>query len=640
MLAALTFDRDPLEINALPGIIIYWVQAVGGIAAFLIAIWLLLVLIRVVPIRKVSGESSFNWLFILFATISFAIYLLIGTVRLPETLSAAGIDSRSRISAGWRNLESQLFTTAGASAILAAFVPLLMQFPWYRSRRIGAIAGLSFKEALRRRVPFIFALVLLIFLFGNWYVTSKPEDQVRTYVSLTFEAMGPLLILAAIILGAFSLPADFKNQTIHTVVTKPVYRFEIVLGRFLGFVALLTLILLVMTGLSLLYVLRNVDPAAASESLKARSPAYGELSFENTQSGETSRAENVGREWSYRSYINKVVPGKTAQQAAIWKYSSLPSELANRKLVRCEFTFDIYRLTKGKENEGLGCDFLFTSSNYKKGNEELGAKRRDALKLAGKSQEEIDNTIAEELGYFQVKSKDITDYHTQWIDVPGGLFRNLKPSSDATPNSGSQNVPIQVRVINNSDAGAIGMARYDFYFRLDEEGGANETLLFAINFFKASLGILCQVVLVCALATALSTYFSGVISFLITSVFYVSGMFHEFIQSVAEGKNAGGGPMESFYRLATRGTSATPLDQGTISTIATNSDVVYRWLIGKLQIVLPDVDRFYLNNYVAEGFNLPLEQIGMTILLLVGYLLPWGLLAYYLIRWREIASQT
>ena len=36
-------------------------------------------------------------------------------------------------------------------------------------------------------------------------------------------------------LSAFSLPADFKNRTIYTIVTKPVRPGEIVLGRILGF---------------------------------------------------------------------------------------------------------------------------------------------------------------------------------------------------------------------------------------------------------------------------------------------------------------------------------------------------------------------------------------------------------------------
>src|SRR5262249_8962736 len=155
-------------------------------------------------------------------------------------------------------------------------------------------------------------------------------------------------------LASFSIPADIRQQTIHTIVTKPVERFEIVLGRFLGFFGLMTLVLVIMTGLSLVYVLRGVNPEAAAESLKAREPHYGELHYENT--GDRRKAVNVGREWEYRSYITGVMPGQEPQ-TAVWEFPDLPRGLGNRKHVRAEFTFDIYRTTKGKENLGVSCSF-------------------------------------------------------------------------------------------------------------------------------------------------------------------------------------------------------------------------------------------------------------------------------------------
>ena len=52
----------------------------------------------------------------------------------------------------------------------------------------------------------------------------------------------------------------------------------------------------------------------------------------------------------------------------------------------------------------------------------------------------------------------------------------------------------------------------------------------------------------------------------------------------------------------------------------------------------PDVDRFGMFNYVGEGFDISGTQLLISFLLLVGYLLPWAVLAYYLIKWREIAT--
>ena len=38
----------------------------------------------------------------------------------------------------------------------------------------------------------------------------------------------------------------------------------------------------------------------------------------------------------------------------------------------------------------------------------------------------LDDKLAEEFGYFEVASKEIKDYHQQWLDIPVGLFRNAQ----------------------------------------------------------------------------------------------------------------------------------------------------------------------------------------------------------------------
>ena len=150
--------------------------------------------------------------------------------------------------------------------------PFLGHMSRLRWRRVWAIAQVTFKEAVRRRILWLFAFMLIFFLFASWFLDSKPENQVRDYVGAIALAMAILLLIPAALLGAFGIPTDLNNQTIHTIVTKPVERFEIYLGRFLGIMQLMTLILLVMTAVSLLYLVRGVSPEAERESLRARVP--------------------------------------------------------------------------------------------------------------------------------------------------------------------------------------------------------------------------------------------------------------------------------------------------------------------------------------------------------------------------------
>ncbi len=67
-----------------------------------------------------------------------------------------------------------------------------------------------------------------------------------------------LVLLLALFLSSLSLPADIKNHTIYTVVTKPVRASEVVLGRIVGFAAVTTFLLLVMGTVSYVFVERGL----------------------------------------------------------------------------------------------------------------------------------------------------------------------------------------------------------------------------------------------------------------------------------------------------------------------------------------------------------------------------------------------
>src|SRR5262249_14422861 len=109
---------------------------------------------------------------------------------------------------------------------------------------------------------------------------------------------------------------------------------------------------------------------------------------------------------------------------------------------------------------------------------------------------------------------------------------------------------------------------------------------------------------------------------------------------VAQGKNLGGGPVEATLRLASRSPGTAPMEQTTAARVAGQLDEGFRWIIGGVLKVIPDIERFDLTNYVSEGFNIGGVQMFLHFLLLAGYILPWAVLAYYLIRWREVASST
>jgi hypothetical protein len=112
-----------------------------------------------------------------------------------------------------------------------------------------------------------------------------------------------------------------------------------------------------------------------------------------------------------------------------------------------------------------------------------------------------------------------------------------------------------------------------------------------------------------------------------------------FIQEVALGRTQGGGPFEAFIRLARGANLMAPLEQTATIKTAIYLDVVFRFLLRPFILVIPDVQRYDLKDYVAQGFDVSGAQIfADNIVPLAGYLIPWIVLAFYMMRSREIAS--
>jgi hypothetical protein len=655
MFAAQFYESDPLQWAALPYFVVYWFQTVGGLAA-LGLVFGLIFHVSGGGMNRPSQLTGIPRLLFFLGVIGAAVaYVLFGALHLPEGLKflSAAITGKNYVAAPpsmkMQTTEGILLLTGGVSAVLAVMVPFAMDFIHLRWRRIWAIAKLTILDVWRRRIVAVYALICLVFLFGSWFIDPKPERQVYNYVEVVALASTILVVVTTSLVASFSIPTDMRQQTIHTVVTKPVQRYEIVLGRFLGYMAVMTAALFVMTAVSLLYVERGIDPDAKEESLKARVPVYGMLEFEGTP--DPRKGENVGEEWEYRTYINGPLP-QQPNQYAVWNLDDLPRDLAERDQVRCEFTFSIYRTTIGELNKGVFCTFEVQSWRWVPGRKDEYDKKRK------QQTPDIDNQLARDYGYYQLPSKEVVNYHTQSISIPAGVFKNhfatyeeLKPRIDELEkNEGSLTAvdreelrllkeyadkkvrpPLKVRVRCISRTQFLGMARYDLYLLAKEQP-------FWLNFFKGAIGIWFWMALVTGVAIVCSTYLSGVISWLCVGFLFILGLVRQWVIGVAMGTNEGGGPGEAILKLLGRQPIAAQLDENTTTRVATGGDEVFRWALRRFIDVLPNLSLFDVSDQVANGFNVSGSQLLLTFIMLVGYLLPWAVLGYYLMKSREIAG--
>lgn len=127
---------------------------------------------------------------------------------------------------------------------------------------ILTIARLTFHEARRRRIAFAALLLGAVFLavygIGFRFIAVEarqhgaPEVQLRVGYALlllvAFYGVHFLTVMLSIFSSAGSLSSEISSHTIQAVVTKPIARAHVVVGKWLGHAAMVAFYVLLLTG--------------------------------------------------------------------------------------------------------------------------------------------------------------------------------------------------------------------------------------------------------------------------------------------------------------------------------------------------------------------------------------------------------
>lgn len=110
--------------------------------------------------------------------------------------------------------------------------------------RIWALALNTFRDAIRHRVLYgILAVVFAVNLFAIVLGEMSLHQEARVARDLGLGGVSLFGSVTAIFLGVSLLYSEIKKRTIHTIVTKPIERYEFVLGKYLGMVVTLACLL-------------------------------------------------------------------------------------------------------------------------------------------------------------------------------------------------------------------------------------------------------------------------------------------------------------------------------------------------------------------------------------------------------------
>jgi ABC-type transport system involved in multi-copper enzyme maturation permease subunit len=126
------------------------------------------------------------------------------------------------------------------------------------------IARLTFKEASRRKILLAALLLGLLFLLiyglGFHYIMRDIEDSLSSRSVLELNEVRNFLMMAGIYVVNFltvmmtvltsvdTLSGEIRSGTIQTILSKPIRRWEVVIGKWLGFAGMICLYLLLMGG--------------------------------------------------------------------------------------------------------------------------------------------------------------------------------------------------------------------------------------------------------------------------------------------------------------------------------------------------------------------------------------------------------
>jgi hypothetical protein len=117
-------------------------------------------------------------------------------------------------------------------------------------KRVLAIARLTFAEGIRMRIVLVL-LVLLVGLMVAMPFTLRGDEtlagRVQNFLAYALGALGILLSVATVFFSCATLTRELETRSLHLVVTKPVSRIQILIGKWLG-VNMLNLVIMLICG--------------------------------------------------------------------------------------------------------------------------------------------------------------------------------------------------------------------------------------------------------------------------------------------------------------------------------------------------------------------------------------------------------
>ncbi|MBN2129515.1 MAG: hypothetical protein JW741_08460 [Sedimentisphaerales bacterium] len=430
-------------------------------------------------------------------------------------------------------------------------------------RKIWAVAINTIRQALRLKVAAIFILLLLILLPVLGFTATGDgtlKGRLQTFVSYGLSLTGLLLSLLTIIVSIYAITSDIEQRQIYTVVTKPIRRFQIVLGKLLGVVVLDVVLLALFAGI--VYALTVYMPrffkASPQELAQVKNEFY------------TARASLVPPKIDVEETVNAIYLQKKDELEQLW------SGMTRQEMLKELTTLE--RMKKQAAAVGQWLDWEFKNVKPLDPEKNLFIRFKYDVSVTPPDEQVYGDWYIGDLRQMRYGAEiNTTIYRVPPRKDPVRQFREIAVPADAVADDGY----LGVRFINPTLNQTVVL------FPLED---GLEVLYkadtFTGNYIRGTLLILCRLVFLACLGGLAGSFLSFPVAILFCLVIFLTGTVSGFV-------------LESFEYLSR------------------NVGFLYTYTIKQFIHLLPRFDLYNPTKFLIPGRLLPWWAVGKVVFFMV-----------------------
>ncbi|MHC4432203.1 MAG: ABC transporter permease [Planctomycetota bacterium] len=441
------------------------------------------------------------------------------------------------------------------------------------------------------KVALVSLLLLIVILPVLGFSATGDETlkgRLQTFVSYSLSLMSFLLCVLTIIVSVYTVTSDIEQRQIYTVITKPIRRYQLLVGKLVG-VIILDVMLLVLFS-AVIYTITIYTP-----------------SFTNASEAELVQAEKEF--FTARAALN--VPEEDVTEEVLARYEELErrSELPpdeTREDIIAELT---KRKQLAKRAAEVGRALIWEFDNVKPLAETMFIRFKYDIFPNPPDSQVYSLWLAGDDQYIKYGEQPDTPIYEQSHKHAARTFHEVEFPAEVVPEDGKLAIAF-VNIPPNEAPVIFPLDGFEVLYKADS---------FGANFVRSVLSILLRLIFLACLGLMAATFLSFPVAVLFCFVFFFTATFSGFVT-------------ESFGYLSE------------------NVGAVYSYTLQRVIQLLPQFDKFNPGKFLVPARLLSWSELaraavlppwwgfdGDMVFVKAGLLLLLGLLIF---RFREIARIT